>query len=46
MQIRDNPDAKTISWDYFLKSLEEIRPSFTLDIEKKYDYMVNKYTKR
>ncbi|MHA1269614.1 MAG: CDC48 family AAA ATPase [Candidatus Helarchaeota archaeon] len=46
MQIRDDRKSKTVSWDYFLKALEEIRPSFTKEIEEKYVKMVNKYVKK
>ncbi|MHA1229061.1 MAG: CDC48 family AAA ATPase [Candidatus Helarchaeota archaeon] len=45
MQIRDNPDADSIKWEYFLKALNEIKPSFTEEIELKYNKMVEKYVK-
>ncbi|MBD3229586.1 MAG: CDC48 family AAA ATPase [Candidatus Lokiarchaeota archaeon] len=44
--VRENKNITEIPWDYFIRAFNEIRPSFTQEIEEKYEKMAKKYVKK
>ncbi|TFF89416.1 MAG: AAA family ATPase [Promethearchaeota archaeon] len=44
--VRENKNITEIPWDYFIRAYNEIRPSFTEEVEEKYEKMVKKYVKK